>query len=1279
MADFCRLDQASYISRFLMLWIFPTIRKLSKTDCYYDKNLEILPKSLETEENFKKLKGTWTLEACSRNPSFIRALFKAFGWRFFTGSIPFILTQYLSITIAILINLIIGYFEDDSESQWKPILYSLLLLFVSLLYFIQNERGYFDFMLVGVSIESSIYGLAYEKVLNMPYKSLSQPEISGQILSIISTDNEGFRMISLAAPVWTVPIYLIGAAVALYIYLGWPGLVGLFLIICTVPLQIFLSKKNIGLRNKISQYIDSRVNLIGNILDGIRIIKFYTWEISFSKIVGKLRESEISFYFQSAVLKLIINAILISGQGLIIVATFWIYVETGGVLKLSNVFCGVSILMTAHFSVSGIFANGLLYFSNLFSTSRRIGQFLLSSSINFQQLSPADITGELELIDVIASWNKVQLEEKELTTSGSLLTCPETPAIVLRGISFKVAKGELCALIGAIGSGKSTIAKTILEETSLISGEIKIKGSIAYLEQQPWIMSGTIKENIIMGDGYDQNYYEDVLKCCCLKEDISEMKHGDYTQVGVKGCNLSGGQRARIALARAAYAQRDIYLLDDPFSSVDSKVAEMLFSNCVNGLLKEKTRILITNQQEFLPMCDKIIFIEGGKVHFQGNYEEFKAQGFSYIKNNAEKEEIKEINHEENDKNEPSSTENAPVQDSCDDEVHKASVKFKVYYMFLKFGFKSIIVMLLFALMCIATQSLYIGMSYWNAYWSSRNSSEQKNWLYPVVLAIISLTVLVTTYIRNLCMLKAFYISARQIHNNSFSRTVLAHSKFLDKNSEGKLLNVFSRDTYSMDNNLITNFTDSIMYVLIIFSYFIAIIIVLPYDAIIIFAYGIYVYYLHRLIAHKIRILKRKDLTSRNPVYGLFSETIEGIEAIRCYGMKNIFKEKLTEKASIAARISFNFITCLRFYNLACSLGISFALGMSSLMIVLILSKDDATLASMSLSFTASIMSYVPLLIRTMTETEITMTNVERVSNFINVQPEGDTTSENWKIRKGSVEFAGVDMRYDDSLDFVLKNVNFQIEGGSKVGIVGRTGCGKSTIFQVLFRMYPISSGNIFIDGQDIYTIGLHNLRKQMSIIPQVPFIFTTTLRNNIDALNQYTDDDIKEALKAVKLYDHFQALNGLNTHLSPALSLSTGEKQLLCLARAIITKNKILITDEATAYVDQESDKFIQEIIREKFKSSTILAISHRLANLKDYDKIIVMDKGSVIKIGSPSEILTKQSPTDLLFPTNNRFSNQKKNSSFSLSSQMSYKSSCIARELSRSIRKYHTIRDAI
>jgi len=1212
-----------------MLWVVPVMKQTAKLGVSEET---VLPLSEEIEISItsNRLKKELRKELSGEKPSFLKAVFRTFGAEYFRAGVPFILSYTCNLLVAVIIGEVILVIESGSE--WKGVVLSSSMVLLMVLGTWQNDRGFWQNNLLSVKLEYSGLMVLYEKLLEVSNISLNSGDAAGQLLALGATDMHSFNLLVFTSFVWTVPFYLVGGGLVLWFKLGLAGVLGLLLIVLNIPLQLLIAHTSGKLRTKVGAYTDSRIKLTSNIIQGIRIIKFYTWEVAFQKLVTALRISEVSTIWKKALLKLLMMTLLVSGQGVVLLFTFYAYLELGGELEVSRVFTSVSILMTAHYYTTGLVSTGMIIRGMYSSVSERTTKALTLPNKE-KVVKQEKRNASVRLLEVSAGWENMQKVDS-LSANGGLITSSACRCTSIIDMSFYLEPGELCAVVGPVGSGKSSLLYTIMGETFIGSGELTVGGSVAFVEQEPWIITGTIRDNICVGQEYQEQLYEGVVEACGLVEDLESMQHGDLTLVGEKGNTLSGGQKARIALARALYCSRDIYLLDDPLSAVDSRVANKLFNNCIKEFLKHKTKLLVTNQIHFLDKCDKVLLIDSGKVAFFGKYSEMKelpwaleliGQNSESYKAEAHKLQVKMIGEFRNSSD--YSYNNQKAKDTKSvlvEEQAKGSVPLKIYLDYFKLSFKSVWALLSFVVVCLGIQSVYLGVQYWIAYWSE--AKDQSDPFYIQVLGILVALVLVTTFLRNAGFVKAINLSNLSVHNKAVSRVLFAPLVFFESNPSGRLINRFSKDVYVMDEHLQTTLSDVYMFFLILAGYLCYIIYVVPLNLVVLAVYLGFVVVLYRFCVSHIRDLNRMDLVKRSPVMDHFGSTIQGLVNIRCFNWETVFRSQMVSLINENSRVLFHRLAIVRFFVLFTGLGAALSVGLNALGLVLF--AEDSGMASVSLSFTVSMMSFLPWFFKSLVDTEVSMSSTQRLFEYTQLQPEGPLECKELKVHSGSIEFSNVTMRYREHLEFALLGCSFRVEAGSKVGIVGRTGCGKSTLLGVLFRSVPLFDGKVYIDGQDTNTVGLHDLRKKISIIPQAPFLFSGTLRKNLDPFDEFEEDDLWDALECVDLYNYFQNQNlQLETKIdSNSAALSVGQKQLLCLARAVLRRNKILVLDEATAFVDLNTDQFIHETIKEKFADCTVLTIAHRLHSVIESDAIIVMDKGRVKEHGRPNELISRK-----------------------------------------------------
>ncbi|XP_052092541.1 multidrug resistance-associated protein 1-like [Mytilus californianus] len=723
--------------------------------------------------------------------------------------------------------------------------------------------------------------------------------------------------------------------------------------------------------------------------------------------------------------------------------------------------------------------------------------------------------------------------------AGEVVNNTLTPFLVTL-INTKFEERKLIAVVGIVGSGKSSLISSILGEMEKTKGKVQVAGSIAYVTQEAWIQNMTIKENILYGKQYDEKMYSRIIDSCCLKPDLKSLPADDLTEIGERGINLSGGQKQRVNVARAVYADADIYLFDDPLSAVDAHVGRDLFHNVIgpNGLLKNKTRILVTHGVHWLPHVDRIVVMDNGQISEEGTFDELVAH-------------------------------NGP------------------FAQFLK--------------QHLATEEL------------SDDDDEQR----------------LTLFLYGMFLFAGFANASSSLHQKMLRCIMHCPMSFFDTTPVGRIINRFSSDIDVIDERFrrYSNFFIGMLTTLL--SIVIVIVIQTPLALIAVVPVSVLFILLIRFYLPTARQLKRIEAVTRSPIFNFFSETINGASVIRAYKSQNRFVYKLYKRLDINSGFYFAANTAMGWVGVRIQSFGNLVVFAAALFAVLSENLSGADVG-LSLSYAMQIMMTMNAVMQILSFLQMDLISIERVDEFTHLDPEADWIKperppEHWPDI-GCIQFVDYSTRYRAGLDLVLKGIFFDIKGGEKIGIVGRTGAGKSSLTLSIFRLIEKSSGNIIIDGMKIDGIGLHDLRSQISILPQDPVIFSESLRENLDPKNEFSDEQIWKALACAHLKDYIANQNQcLETELGEGGgNLSVGQRQLLCLARTLLHKRKILILDEATAAVDMETDALIQQTIRTQFADCTVLSIAHRINTIMDYDRILVMDQGCIAQFDTPSSLLT-------------------------------------------------------
>jgi len=835
---------------------------------------------------------------------------------------------------------------------------------------------------------------------------------------------------------------------------------------------------------------------------------------------------------------------------------------------------------------------------------------------------------------------------------------------ILRQVNVEFPVGKLTMLCGPVGSGKSSLIGAILGEMKRDGGEIFLSGKVAYAAQQPWIRNASVKDNILFGSPLDEDRYEKVLDVCCLRQDLLTLTAGDKTEIGEKGINLSGGQKARVGLARAVYQDADIYILDDPLSAVDVHVSKHLFEDCILGFLRGKTRLLVTHQIQYLPQSDSIAVVDNGTVTAFGAFTEISKSHPHLIveatpgQKKTDSSQGGENNGTENAKpdakpsdaktpakpaeqKKPQSGKLVAAENRAKGTIPLHVWKGYMYSMGLTSFFLTISLFFFSQLLSLLSDAQ---LSYWSTKMvehellkeqakanGSEMPSDEPISAYFGMYAVLTLLAALSVSVRGAAVAVGCYNAAHKFHDKMLDNVLRSPVSFFDTTPTGWILNRFSSDQYTVDNDLRQNIQMLLMCVLRVFFVAVVIFYVTPIFVVVVIPLGVVYFYVQKFYRQSSRELKRLEAVSKSPIFAQFSETLSGVATIRSYNAQSRFFDHFYSMNDAFSRA----FSCNNASNRWLAIRLEFignvAVGCAALFAVIWNGDDPSTagLVGMSVTYALDVTGTLNWAIRTFTQLESNMVSVERLEEYSQLKTEkpeiveSERPAQSWP-EQGVVVFDDVQMRYRDELDLALKGITFATKAGEKLGIVGRTGAGKSSLAVALFRICELSGGRIVLDGVDISRIGLLDLRSRLSIIPQDPLLFAGTVASNLDPFQEYKHSDLWDALEKVHLKSLFQNDDaGLERKISEGgTNLSVGQRQLMCLARALLRKARVIIMDEATASVDLQTDTQIQETIRNGFGSSTVLTIAHRLATVMACNRVMVLGEGRVLEIGPPEEL---------------------------------------------------------
>eukprot|EP00210_Caulerpa_lentillifera_P007444 g7114.t1 len=876
----------------------------------------------------------------------------------------------------------------------------------------------------------------------------------------------------------------------------------------------------------------------------------------------------------------------------------------------------------------------------------------------------------------------------------------EVPELIptLRNICLHVNPGELVGIVGKVGSGKSSLLYALLNDMENLNPNyiVQTTGSVSYCVQVPSIIAATVRENIVFGNEFNEDIYNQVISSCALDVDLEKFPFGDQTEIGERGINLSGGQKARIALARAAYCKADVNLLDDSLSAVDPKVGRILFERCIDssdGIMKNSTRLLVTHQKQFLPHCDRIILMNNGEIECIGTWsqlsehcllEVMKKETSSdevYVKQSPSsqiraeqsaghsKEEIRA--DDDNKKSNENDNQNQVIQK---EEQISGQVSLRVYWDYIVHI--GVFKMLLTLLALVVNRVLYFSAEWWISAWASTDESDQRDHKWIWVLIGLTVVVIAAVILPMFGLFSLLINGSSNLHKQMAKRVIHAPLVFFHRNPTGRILNRFSKDTGIQDDELPQNVGDVLILTLqaiftnkwlresfmhLLFSKdigvqddelpqnageavlltlhmigaMIIISIALPYMIPFLIAV---IYFFGKLRGRYVvtsREVRRYDGTTNSPVYSMLSSNIKALPTIYAFKKEEQFQTEFLRALDLNGSWWMAFLTTTRWVAFRMDSSVCVVCALSVILSVALVDQVDEEVLGLALVYIVASSRVVNRWMRLTADLENRMTSIERNLEYTKLDQEpprasegGENAPSNWPY-KGTIEYSSLTASYRPGLEPVLKQLQFVIPGGSSVGIVGRTGSGKSSLLLSLFRLIDINESRIFIDSVDTSSIGIDVLRKQLAIIPQDPVLFRGSFRSNLDPWNEFSDAQVWAVLSRVHLEETVKAFGGINAPVAECgNNLSVGQRQLLCLARALLADSKILALDEATANVDRTTDAMIQDALHSTTvrNEKTLLIIAHRIDTVLDCDLILVLDSGRVAEFGSPSSLLSRE-----------------------------------------------------
>jgi ATP-binding cassette subfamily C (CFTR/MRP) protein 1 len=1351
---------ASWFNTLFFLW-FNSVVTLGRKKPLYLGDLGRLLPSLDPSVCSDELAVSWRQEIedpASHLPSLPRALWRTYRWKILIIGLPRLWRITSGFLPPLLLKAILEVVEDRTRhSRW----YGVGLVFALFVDFIIGNvcfQQYCQLILKAeVSVKSGVTSLLYSKLLKLSAAS-KQSNIHGKLMNLIGSDIDRLlEMIWYSHFYWLTPTLVVVCFATVTHMLGvYPALVGFGLLIIIVPFSTFVSKKLEKLREAQTELTDARVRATNEIFHTMKTVKVYALEEHFAVGADEARRVELEAIRRMQLWRAFSESISDATIPIMCLATLLTFILRGGTLTPSVAFSLIGVYGSLHWPFLMI-TSILSATVECMVSMRRLQEFLEMPEVPGVQQLTYDDEDEIPSQDVdepARGAKSLAVGEIRLENASYAWEAGEES---LTNINFRAAPGSLTCIVGPVGSGKTSLLNTLLGEIKQTQGSTGVRGKIAYAPQIPFLLHATVRENITFGCAWDEAKYAKTVECCALQSDLDMLVAGDQTVIGERGINLSGGQKARIAMARAVYNDCDICLLDDPLSAVDAHVGHKLFNDCIKVLLKDKTVLLVTHQLQFVNHGDQLVVMQNGTIQHCGSPQSLKDAGLDLValleKFNDElnKHASSQVQSavdslsdlEDDDEGMTSSYDSLRLSTSGGSALRKSSASIRhssgsigshphfpgdeeyraeltreqqeavlskanvtqkeergtgsigaaVY----KFYFSHKRYWWLGAALCIAIhRAIDLFVQVYLGEWSAKNTpggsapepmtppsmplappepfSVSPTTLAPgleigylstvlfeavssatnqvsgavaklppstvhflIIYCVSSFLLVIFQVLKASLILIVCCWTGKVVYLEMFNKLLRAPMAFFDTTPKGRIAARCSSDTDAMDNKIGEPLSATVTALTTIIGSLIIIAMSVHWWVLAMIPIGFVYYGLWNRAIGTFRDLTRLEGNSKAPLNTIFSESLNGLYTLRAFGRESQFQLQLYNKLECFTRIFYHKYSCERWLSLRIeTIGTTVAM-LFGLVGVLnpSLNPGLVAVALTSLVYNSEI---VGELIHGYTHIESHMNSVERIQQYTKIETERpahipqNAPPASWPDQ-GYIKFDNVSYRYRPGLPLVLNEMTFLIKPGEKIGVVGRTGAGKSSILSALLSLAPLAGGKIIIDDHDINLMGVGDLRSRLSIIPQDPVIFEGSVRHNIDPFGRYGDDEIWNILRRIHLSEAIEALpHKLDSELAEdGANFSLGQRQLICVGRALLKRSKILLLDEASSSIDLETDYLLQQTLRTEFADCTTVTIAHRLATIMDSDRVMVIDSGTVKEFDSPAALL--ENPHSLFF----------------------------------------------
>ncbi|KAF9070335.1 multidrug resistance-associated ABC transporter [Rhodocollybia butyracea] len=1379
-------DYTSLGSWLSFTWIYPLVRKGKHTTLNESDVWNISP-TMQSRPIFVKFLSIQTT-------TLLRKLFWANSLDLIVDLFLSNLSVFLSFLNPFFLNHILSSIELEERPQ--AYVYAVLMFFASVLKSQCDLQHLWFSRRAATRTRSELMAAIYNKALkrkdlsgvvreiktenDKSKKSDDKEQVGadiGKIVNLMAVDaNRVSMMITAVYMLYNAPVEIILGLVYLYRLLGPSALVGLVVVLAGWPLNTYLTKRSMEIYRGTAKVRDKRMGVVSEVIGAVKFIKFFAWEHKWIDRVMIERDKEMAWMLKGRINSIMFYILWQSTPILVSIISFMTYVLLGNELSISVAFTAIALFGMIRTPLN-VLPNFIVQVATTKVALDRIAGFLDEEEVTGQVSSLKKDMTTLQrardysdqklfgLENATLKWNAVETvgkaeegnkndgvahtsdtaEVESVTVRSETSENDTDHQFKLEQVSVVFPEGKMTVVTGPTASGKSALLLAILGEMTLLSGRILMNKdtsnidengymmAISYAAQSPWLRHQSIRDNILFGYPYDEKRYQDVIEACALKPDLDIFEDGDKTEIGARGVSLSGGQKARVALARAVYARTKYVLLDDPLSAVDSHTSRFLYENLLQGpLLASRTVVLVTHHEFVLPGAHYLVRMLDGRIDTQGTVADLRALGIlQELTREAEAEAHKEKKVAE------TATE-AEGEDVAKDDTKKprklvedekreqGGVKWKIYQKYLQASSYWVWILLVFFI--VLNQFLGVGEKYWIMVWGrayNESSTTPMNFvplrmsaipehglsldgfghhtapLSPSIFSVQSIFDLPNVFehpmfyvgvyagigvINALVSVLAAAVqytgalrASRILFKQLLVTVVRATFRFHDTTPQGRMLNRFGKDIETIDSSLagslqtvnssLASFFASIFTIAFVFPLFL-----IPASVLGFIYRELSIGYLNTG-----RDLRRMESNSRSPIFSDFSELLEGIVTVRAFSAEKRFLDNIHTKIDFTTRMWYGFWMTNRWLLLSFDVLGSLAVLITSLFSI---SRPEANagLAGICITSALSFTMSVYWACRSWTTLELDLNSVERIVEYLDLPQEPPTIIEAnrppayWPSSAQNQTLVSVEnlsIKYAEDLPSVIQNVSFSLNAGERIGLLGRTGSGKSTLAMSILRFVDPSSGKIIIDGVDISTIGIHDLRSRLTFIPQDAALFSGNLRDNLDPFGEHTDAECLDVLQRVQMTtqnpshrtsrvsstaatptssrppsivgvereDTASSIGSTVTNMEgkTTVSLDTqvsaggtnfsqGQRQLISMARALLRRSSIIVLDEATSSIDFATDAKIQATIREEFTGSLLLTVAHRIRTIIDYDRLLVLDKGKIVEFDTPLRLIQKE-----------------------------------------------------